>query len=228
MTVTFRKWALAGFCALVLLFAATSREASAAPIISFQGSTLGCFGSGCTSYTGSTTFNFLTFSAPLTDFTASVDANTSTTASVTLGTYSLPSSGNVNFNSGGGTSFTLQVNFTLPNLSTGTFGALITGNVAGTSANSILINFNNVTPLSFTFSDANGYGSFDLLLPSDPTLTNAVRTSTLTGRIQNVQYTAYPTGGSAPVVPEPTSLVLLGTGLAAVAARARRRTRPRG
>lgn len=112
-------------------------------------------------------------------------------------------------------SFALNVTFTSPTGINGgqgtTYLAVITGSVAPIANNGgVSINFDN-NPVVFTFSNANGTGSFSLAL-ADVFLETG----------QQANLTAGTTGQSDPI-PEPATLLLLGTGLTGIAAKLRQR-----
>lgn len=111
--------------------------------------------------------------------------------------------------------FTLNVTFTSPTGINGGQGTTYTATISGSvspnvNQGGVNINFDN-TPVVFTFNDGTNTGSFSLAVAD---------LFVETGQAANL--TAGTTGQQAPI-PEPATLLLLGTGLTGIAAKMRKR-----
>jgi hypothetical protein len=210
------------FAVAVLAFAQGSAKADE---VSFAGFTNGCFGAGCTPGTTSgappvsllgLTYNSSTFNGTTSGGFLAIGDAPGTPNVDNLGSFAL-SGTPANYN---GQSFSLRVTFTAPpGISGGNnriFTATLTGNVSTNDVGGVDINFNN-DPIVFTFSFVNAQGQ--------------IVTGSFTFRLNDVSVIA---GGTVPVtgvitsaqqsaVPEPASMLLLGSGLLGVAGAVRKR-----
>ncbi|MDX6693441.1 MAG: motif [Blastocatellia bacterium] len=124
-------------------------------------------------------------------------------------------------NSYNGNTFALRITFTLPTGINGSnsqvFTSVLTGTVISDSQGGVRLDFDsnlNQNGVLFTFQNATAAGSFFLRI-NDLSI-NPGQTASLTGDIYGAQQTP---------VPEPATILLLGTGLAGIASKIRKRRR---
>jgi len=191
-----------------------ARESSASPITELKGTTQGCFGTGCgvfTAVTDNSTYG-LTFTG-VSPFDVFTDATGSVT-NVPLGTFSranvlVPESTPP-------LDFSLAVTFSLPLGIGGDPSSILSAVIRGTSVGGggpLDVDFDNAWQF-LTYSNGSGTGSFEFAVFNDPDV-NKNGSANILGTVRNLTFR--PDSEQVPdaaTVPEPTTLLLLGTGLA--------------
>lgn len=197
-------------CFIALVCLTLTQVEARADEVTVSGTTSGTFSSGTP-----TGISFTPGSFSVTTVGGFTTVGAVNTANDSLGTITL----NNTPGAFTGQTFTLVVTFQAPaGITTGnpaTFTATLTGTVNSTGNGGVFLNFDN-NPINFTFNDGTTSGTFSLSV-NDVSVNaggGAGNTVTLSGNIFGQQTNA---------IPEPATLILLGTGLTGVAARIRKR-----
>ena len=192
--------------ALALLAVLGAAQTAKADEVTVTGTSTG-------SFSGGNAGSFLTFTGQT--FTATTALGTGAFSGADrLGTFTLTTAPLQSLTG----NFTMTLTFVAPAGITGgqasmPFTAVVSGSVS-TAANvgGAVITFNNPQQ-TFSFANASGSGSFTITLPNFITVQSG----------DTAQLEARLTGSQTSAVPEPATMILLGTGLAGVAAKVRKR-----
>lgn len=210
-----RLFALCLTLVVVLIFASGKVSANE---VTFARTAGGCFGVGCipegTGQANPATLLGLAYNGSI--FNGKTSMGFFSIGNMPSPGANIDNLGSFSLTQTAGQTFNLLLTFTAPPGITGGLSTAFTavlGNVTTTDMGGVLINFNN-DPILFTFTNASGTGSFSFGMNDVSVLPGG--TVTLSGVITSAQQN---------FIPEPATLLLVGTGLVGLGAGLRKRYR---